>query len=291
MRKNVRGGYAWVTLLAWAFAPGCQGGSAQSANDAPKDLNLPGVDTHDLTPRENHEFARYVTELASPCPAVAIPLAQCILEKRPCARCTSAASAVATAVREGMAREQVEGLYAARFDPSGARTVPIGNSPTRGPEQAAVTIVEFADFECPYCQRVAPALDAACEKHKSKVRFVFKFMPLAMHPHSELAAGAAVAAEMQGKFWEMHDLLFANGSRLEPSDLEEYARAIGLDLDRFRQDVASPVVKERIAADRKLADDLGVRATPTIFINGRNYDLQANLDDWIDGEIAAGASP
>jgi protein-disulfide isomerase len=190
-----------------------------------------------------------------------------------------------------MAREQVEGLYKQRFDATSAKSIPLDGSPARGPDAAAVTLVEFADFECPFCQHIAPQLDDLVEKKKPRLRFVFKFMPLAMHPHSELAAGAAVAAEMQGKFWEMHDLLFANGSRLEPSDLEEYARAIGLDLDRFRQDVASPVVKERIAADRKLADDLGVRATPTIFINGRNYDLQANLDDWIDGEIAAGASP
>ncbi len=87
------------------------------------------------------------------------------------------------------------------------------------------------------------------------MRFVYKFMPLTMHPHGESAARAAIAAQAQGKFWEMHDKLFANGEHLEDADILKYAAAIGLDVDRFRADMQSPATKARLDADRKLGDD------------------------------------
>src|SRR5579864_8455874 len=104
-----------VLLVAIAFlANACRGGAASSAVDANGDVELPGVDTREFTTREKHEFSRYVREFAAPCPALAVPIDQCVLEKRPCAECLPAAVAVAKAVREGMAREQIEGLYKSR---------------------------------------------------------------------------------------------------------------------------------------------------------------------------------
>ena len=155
------------------------------------------------------------------------------------------------------------------------------------PTTPPVVFIEFADFECPFCQKVAPELDAIWEKRRDKVRFVYKFMPLTMHPHGEPAARAAIAAQLQGKFWPMHHALFANGQHLEPADLEGYARAAGLDVDRFRADLNSPQVTARLAADRKLADDLGVKGTPTLFIDGREYDSKVDLSEWLDQAIAA----
>jgi protein-disulfide isomerase len=156
----------------------------------------------------------------------------------------------------------------------------------RGPDTAPVTVVEFADFECPFCQRLAPELDAVLEKRAGKVRFVYKFMPLSMHPHGEQAARAAIAAMDQGKFWEMHQKLFANGTHLEDADLDNYAKSVGLDLTRFHADLQSPATKARLDADRKLADDLGVKGTPTLYIDGREYDAKVELGDWLDAEIA-----
>lgn len=151
-----------------------------------------------------------------------------------------------------------------------------------------MTLVEFADFECPFCQRVAPELDKLWEARKDKVRFVYKFMPIAAHPHGESSAREAAAAQLQGKFWELHHALFANGQRLEPTDVDGYARAAGLDLDRFHADLTSAAVDARLAADKKLADDLGVKGTPTIFVDGREYDpTKGDLGDWLDQEIAA----
>jgi hypothetical protein len=269
---------------------GCGGSPANDPTTPQADVDLPGVDTHEFTPRERHEFSTYVTEFPAPCSAVAVPIAQCVLEKRACAACVPAAQTIAKAVRDGMAREQVEGLFKERFDSKTIKAIPVDGSPTRGPDAAPVTIVEFADFECPFCQRVAPELDALWEKRQTTVRFIYKFMPLSMHPHGEIAARAAIAAQAQGKFWDMHHQLFANGEHLEDADLLKYAAAIGLDIDRFRADLQSPATKARLEADRKLGDALQVKGTPTIFINGREYDSKIDIDDWVDGEIA-GAAP
>jgi predicted DsbA family dithiol-disulfide isomerase len=281
---------AILTAFGIAGATACQGGSASDPTRADDDVDLPGVDTHEFTPREKHEFSTYVKELPAPCRDVAVPVAQCVIEKRPCGSCLPAAIAIAKAVREGMARDQVESLYKERFDPSSAKAIPLEGSPSRGPDAAPVTVVEFADFECPFCQRIAPELDAIWEQRKTSVRFVFKFMPLSMHPHSEIAARAAIAAQDQGKFWEMHHQLFSNGEHLTETDVQRYAAAIGLDLDRFKADFEAPATKARIDADHKLADDLSVKGTPTIFINGREYDSKVDISDWIDTDIAASAS-
>jgi protein-disulfide isomerase len=278
-----------IALLATALiaVAGCSAARDPSATVA-QEVELPGVETSQLTPRERHEFWQYVRELPAPCKDVAVPIAQCVLERRACPACVPAAQTIAKAVREGMAREQVEDLYKQRFDASYERTIPIAGSPARGGEGARVVMVEFADFECPFCQRMAPELDGLWEHRKDKLRFVYKFMPLAAHPHGEAAARAAIAAQMQGKFWEMHRQLFANGEHLEPSDLERYAQLLGLDMDRFRADMQSVATTNRLNEDRKLADDLQVKGTPTIFIDGREYDLRgADLAAWVDQEIAA----
>jgi protein-disulfide isomerase len=134
---------------------------------------------------------------------------------------------------------------------------------------------------------MAPELDRIWEQRKSNLRFVYKFMPLAMHPHSEIAARAAIAAQDQGKFWEMHHLLFASGGHLEQPDLDKYASSLGLDMDRFRGDMQSPETTARIQRDAKLASTVGVKGTPTLFINGREFDSKTDIVEWIDGEIAA----
>jgi protein-disulfide isomerase len=288
-RLSNRWRHALVFLLFLPPSTTCGGRRSTEANaKAPaSDVDIPGINTRDFTSRERHELSAYVAELPSPCATVAVPVGQCVIEKRPCSACATATLAIAKAVRDGMTREQVRSLYAARFDPATARTIPLEGSPSRGDEGAAVVIVEFADFECPFCQKIAPELDHLWEERKDKVRFVYKFLPLSMHPHGEVAARAAIAAQMQGRFWEMHHKLFASGDHLEETDLTGYARAMGLDVDRFRADMVGAAATARIEADRKLADALGVKGTPTLFIDGREYDAKADMGEWVDGEIAA----
>jgi 2-hydroxychromene-2-carboxylate isomerase len=276
-----------LSAILFVLLAAC-GGSAKDASTATEqDVELPGVDTSQFTPRERHEFSQFVRELPAPCKDVAVPVAQCLLERRACAVCLPAAQAIAKAVREGMSGSQVEDLYKERFDESTSRNIPLAGSPWRGPEDARVVVVEFADFECPFCQKIAPELEAVWEKRRDKVRFVYKYMPLPMHPHGEIAARAAIAAQMQGKFWEMEKLLFANGQHLEQPDLEKYASSIGLDLQKFRADMQSPEAKGRLDADRKVGDDLHIKGTPTIFIDGREYDSKVDIAEWLDQEIAA----
>lgn len=262
-----------------------------TAEDVTKDKPTPevvleGVDISALTPREKKEWGIYVTEFLSPCQNVPVPIAQCVQEKRACAKCLPAAKYVLRGVKDGMTRELIEKSYKGRFDASGVKNVPIDGSPVRGPEGAPITIVEFADFECPHCGEVAPAIDKVIEAHKNDVRFSFKFYPLPSHPHADIAARAAAAAMNQNKFWEMHHALFTNQRHLEQTDLDSYAKELGIEVSRFHADMQSNQTTDRIAKDRKLGEDLQIAGTPTIFINGRVFDGHQDMNDWITQELA-----
>jgi protein-disulfide isomerase len=132
-----------------------------------------------------------------------------------------------------------------------------------------VTIVEWSDFQCPYCGRVSPTLAKIREEYGDQVRLAFKHLPLAIHPQAQAAHAAAEAAHRQGKFWEMHDLIFTNQRDLKVETLEGYAVSINLDMDQYRRDVAAKDVLDRIAEDMEQAQALGVTGTPSFFINGK----------------------
>ena len=263
-----------------------------TAEDATKEkptpeVTLEGVDTSALTAREKKEWGIYVSELLSPCQNVPVPIAQCVQEKRACAKCLPAAKYVLRGVKDGLTREMIEKGYKGRFDSSGVKNVPLDGSPVRGPENAPITIVEFADFECPHCGEVAPAIDKLIEAHKNEIRFAFKFYPLPGHPHADIAARAAAAAMNQQKFWEMHHALFTNQRHLEQTDLDSYAKELGIDVSRFHADMQSNQTTDRIAKDKKLGEDLQIGGTPTIFINGRLFDGHQDMNDWITLELAS----
>jgi protein-disulfide isomerase len=155
------------------------------------------------------------------------------------------------------------------LDPAATYAVPVGTSPTRGKATAKVTIVEFGDFECPFCSRAQPILDRVRKEYGDDVRLVFKHMPLNFHPDAMSAAEAAAIAGLSGRFWEMHDLLYANQSALAKEDLERYAEAIGLDVVRFRLALDLSRSLTTIVPDLQLAEQLKITGTPTFFVNGR----------------------
>ena len=141
----------------------------------------------------------------------------------------------------------------------------------RGPEDAPVVLVEYGDFECPYCGQAEPVLRELL-RDSGEVRYVWRHLPLGdVHPHATLAAEAAEAAAAQGAFWEMHDLLLAHQDALSPRDLVAYAGRLGLDLDRFTDDLERQSGAARIAEDVEGADLSNVSGTPTFFVNGRRY--------------------
>ena len=142
-------------------------------------------------------------------------------------------------------------------------------APAKGPANAPVTIVLYDDFQCPYCAKLEPVLKQVEALYPNQVRFVFKNFPLRMHNNAKPAALAALAAERQGKFWEFHDQLFANYNRLSPGKIEEIAKSLQLDLERFKKDQADPALLKQIDSDSNEAQQLGARGTPTVFLNGR----------------------
>jgi protein-disulfide isomerase len=141
----------------------------------------------------------------------------------------------------------------------------------RGPEDAPVTVVEYGDFECPYCGMAEPTIRELLAG-RGDVRYVWRHLPLSdVHPEAQMAAEAAEAAAEQGAFWEMHDLLFRHQDALRPGELVRYAGELGLDVERFRDDLRRRTRAARVAEDVDSADLSGVSGTPTFFINGRRH--------------------
>ena len=159
---------------------------------------------------------------------------------------------------------------------------------------APVTIVEFFDYQCPFCLKTNRAVEKAIKNHPGKVHLVLKNLPLSIHPDSALAHQAALAAGEQGRFWEMHDLLFANYNKIKLPDLLHYAQQLHLDVPRFQKALASGRFRHVIEDDRAMARGLGVSSTPTFFINGKSLigqlsaeKLNAAIDEAIDPENPA----
>jgi protein-disulfide isomerase len=146
--------------------------------------------------------------------------------------------------------------------------VALDNAPWRGPQDAPVVIVEFADYECPYCQKVHPELKKLQEEFTDKVAVAFKDFPLPMHRYSGKAAEAAHCAAQQDKFWDFNDILFDNNQRLEPTQLKEYARRLKLDASRFDLCLDKGEQTAAVQKDFAQAQRLGLTGTPSFFING-----------------------
>ena len=156
-----------------------------------------------------------------------------------------------------------------RPDPAQRYTLTTDGAPRKGAETASIQVVEFSDFQCPFCARVVPTVARIEEEYGDRVAIVFKHLPLKMHGKAPAAHAAAEAAHLQGKFWEMHDLIFANQREMNDATYRGYAQQLGLDIERFDREVASALVKQRVEADTAEAARLGVTGTPSFFVNGR----------------------
>jgi protein-disulfide isomerase len=164
--------------------------------------------------------------------------------------------------------------------------------PAKGPEGAPITIVEFSDFECPFCVRAEPTVKQVLATYGDKVRLVFRDFPLPMHPRAPKAAEAAHCAGDQGKYWEMHEKLFASGNKLEVADLKKYGGEIGLDAPKFEKCLDSGEKAKVVEAHKKAGEDVGVTGTPAFFINGRQLSGAQPFDAFktvIDEELASAA--
>ncbi|MDQ3035529.1 MAG: DsbA family protein [Myxococcota bacterium] len=250
------------------------GGGAPAAA-GPRVERLPGVDVSELTAAERRVWVDLVNEMLSPC-GEPVSVARCADEsggegRSACRSCVPAARYVARLIAEGYERSEIEEHYDLRYGRDTAVEVQTDGFPMRGAPMAPVTIVEFSDFECPYCGRAHPILDELLREFEGQVKIVFRNYPLSGHPRAMPAARAAVAAGRQGKFWEMADLLFGHQRALEDEDLTRYAQQLELDLERFHGDLQSSATQAAIERDREEGRRLGVEGTPTFFVNGRRF--------------------
>lgn len=155
------------------------------------------------------------------------------------------------------------------LDPPRVEVTLTATDPSRGPANAPVTIIEYSDYQCPFCARVGPTLKKVLAEYGDKVRFVYKDFPLPTHPNAQKAAEAARCAGDQGKYWEMHDLMFADIGALSVPELKQGAAKLGLDQAAFDQCLDSNKHQAVVQADYEQAEKLGVNSTPTLYINGR----------------------
>ena len=157
-------------------------------------------------------------------------------------------------------------------------TLAKGDAPSFGPAGAKVTLVEFSDFQCPYCSKAAQITSKIKEKYSSKVRFVFRQFPLSFHDKAHVAAEAAMAANAQGKFWQMHDLMFANQAALDRESLDKYAKQVGLNVANFKKALDGKQYVAAVDADVKLGGEAAVNGTPSLFLNGARVEDPTNFD-------------
>ena len=157
-----------------------------------------------------------------------------------------------------------------QIDPNKVYTIALGSSPIRGPKNAPVTMIEFSDYQCPYCAKATPLVDQVLAAYPKDLRFVYKHFPLTqIHQNAMNASKAAVAAGKQGKTWEMHDALFKISSNLSLDEIKKVAATLGLDMAKFEADMNSPETGKLIQEDIAVAGTTGVTSTPTLFINGK----------------------
>ena len=297
----MRGRLSFILIALVGFA-GCGASCKRSPDAIAKEegvgeiVELEGVDTGSLIVTEKRLFTKVVKDANSPC-GDPVTLEVCVKEKRACSKCLPAARAIAKMVSKGEGEKEMREWLENRFDEKAVKPVELGSSPSLGPADAPIQMVEFADFECPHCGMAAPVLHKVIEdpEFKPKVRFAFKNYPLPAHEHADPAARASVAAGYQGKFWEMHDQLFTHQETLTNGDIEGFAKKLGLDIDKFKSDWVSNETKDKVAKDKELGARVGITGTPTIFINGRKFmqyghgDFQDQIKDWMRLDLATGA--
>ena len=168
------------------------------------------------------------------------------------------------------------------LEPVGAR------DHARGPEGAPVTLVKYGDYECPDSIGVEPWVRHLVDSSGSRLQFVFRHFPLlAVHPDAQLAAESAEAAAAQGQFWPMHHLLFAQAHQLGPAALTGYAAAIGLDMVRFKAEMADRIYTQRVQEHRRAGERSGLRTTPAFFLNGRPVDISSGIEKLTEAVHAA----
>jgi len=288
-------------LRALALAAMCMFGAALiCAQDWTTIENLPAVDFSGLSPAQRATALKLLRARDCSC-GCGMKVAECRLKDPNCYYSRGLASVIVTALKAGKSEnEALAEAEASHFahppehklleDPV---AVPTAGAPETGPDNAPITLVEFSDFQCPYCTLATPQLKAVLKAYPKEVRLFFKQFPLDMHSQAAFAAAAAISAQRQGKFWEMHDALFASHNDLSRPTVLALASAIGLDMKRFEADLDSADVRKAVQHDQEDGMNVGVMSTPTLFVDGQHYNGAIKLETLkpiLDAELKHPAS-
>lgn len=241
------------------------------------------IDLSGLTPVQKRAVLKLVREQDCSC-LCGMKVAECIAKDPNCSYSKHLATIAIQGVKEGKTPLEISKEMDA--SPKAHRPklledpvkIPVDGSPVLGPSNARITLVEFSDFECPYCSLAVVEIRSLMTAYPKDVKLIYKQFPLSMHAHAPLAAAASLAAKDQGKFWEMHDILFKNFRKLSRENILAFAKDLGLDMDKFKSDLDSKKYESVIQKDVADGEAVGVYGTPALFINGKHYNGPVTID-------------
>jgi protein-disulfide isomerase len=250
-------------------------------------MEAKGVDTSQLTETQRTTFFQIINREPSACDQPH-SIATSLRDDGKCRDSLIVAQFIADALASGAPSSAVRAEIDGIVDSLQPKEINIEGRAIYGAERAPVTIVMFADFECPHCRAEAPVLRKLVDQFRGRARLVFKHFPLGGHERSKPAAIAVEAAHEQGKFWEMHDLVFANQTKLSDADLLAYAKEAGLDVAKFKADLAGKKARATVDADRAEGETLDIQGTPAVFVNGRYVTdrlFGGTVAGWVDDAL------
>jgi len=250
-------------------------------------MEAKGVDVSKLTEAQRTTFFQLINTEPSACDKPH-SLATSLRDDDKCRDSLVASQYIADRLAAGATVGDVKAELVEVLDSLEVRDIPIDGRPVYGNERAPVTVVVFADFECPHCRAEAPVLRQAVQQFRGQAKLVYKHFPLSMHPRAKAAAIASEAAHAQGKFWPMHDQIFAHQTQLEDADIKRYAKAAGLDMAKFEAEYEAEKFKKVVEQDRKHGDDLELEGTPAVYVNGREFNQRlfgGTVEGWIDDAL------
>jgi predicted DsbA family dithiol-disulfide isomerase len=266
-------------------------GAIKAADEAKRPLDMtpvPGVDVSKLPEKGQKLFYKLVDSFSSPC-GKAHSLRTSVKDDPACKRASFAVKYLAAMIEDEISEDDVRKLWEAKYKAEHeTHTFKLDGVPREGSPDAPIKIVEFFDYGCPACMAFKPIMDEVAKENSATTVVYYKNFPLVdKHPNSMSAAQASVAAAKQGKFKEMHDTLFEHAPEQTRENVMQYAKDLGLDMERFERDydAAEPAVQ----ADMAEGDEAGVDGTPTIFFNGVQYEGPAHpryFKYWIDEDLA-----
>jgi protein-disulfide isomerase len=256
---------------------------------------LNGVDFTGLTPARKTTALKALRTMGCTC-GCDMKVAECRVKDPNCAYSKNLSATIVEAVKAGKgSADAIEVAKASKYgkqvehklldDPVKIETT---GAPSMGPANARITLVEFSDFQCPYCSKASLQIAEILKAYPNDVKLIFKQYPLDNHPQAMISAQASLAAYNQGKFWQLHDLMFANRTKLSPGAIHFWAESLKIDMKKFDADLQSPTVKKQVLRDLEDGEKAGVEGTPTVYIDGQRYngDLDlAKIKPVIDGEL------